>query len=159
MLHTQLSAPIWRRLAALVYDLFILLAISFAYGAAATAIAVGVTGGQHENYQPMFDSVLFLMGWIACLCGFYCWFWHKSGQTIGMKTWKIQLVSNATAPLQSGGVTWYQCILRCVIAPPSILLCGLGFWFALLDPQRRTLHDRLSQTAVVSTLPAKAISV
>ena len=62
------AAPVWRRLAALLYDSFILLAISFLYGAAATL--AGTLAGWHQaDYQPMFRHWLFTLGWVAVLAG------------------------------------------------------------------------------------------
>ncbi len=143
MAHSNSPAPIWRRLAALGYDLFILTAISFTYGALVTTFAVKFGHIEAKDYQPMFHGLLFQLGWIFCLAGFYCWFWFKSGQTIGMKTWKIQLRAE-----DDSNPSWQNCLLRCLVAPPSILILGLGFWLALLDPHKRSLQDRLSGTRV-----------
>lgn len=144
------SAALWRRLAALGYDLFILVAISFGYGALATIIAASGGNQAHQDYRPMFDGTGFQLGWCLCLAGYYLWCWHRSGQTIGMKTWKIQL-----RELDGGttmGVGWRACLIRCLVAPLAVLVAGLGYWFALLDPQRRSLHDRLSRTFVARVL-------
>lgn len=150
MMNTHPSAPLWRRLAALLYDLLILTALSFAYSALATAIAVLFTAIEAENYLPMFQGIAFPLGWAATLILFYCWFWHGSGQTIGMKTWKIRLTNarDSDSSVQKG-VPWHQCLLRSVIAAPCVLLAGIGYWYALIDPRKRCLHDRLSGTHVV----------
>lgn len=138
------SAPVWRRLAALVYDSFILLAISFIYGAAITAISAA-NHQPETDYQPMFNGVLFPLGWCAALVLFYCWFWSKSGQTLGMKTWKIKLVQkqNALNP------KWSQCLLRCLLTPPLVLGFGVGYWYAYSNQARESLQDRLTKTRVI----------
>lgn len=153
MTDNQPFAPLWRRLAALVYDLFILTALSFAYGAIATVGAVMLSGTQPEDYRPMFQSVAFPLGWVAILTLFYCWFWHRSGQTVGMKTWKIRLTANPGDATTQKHVPWSQCLLRCVVATPCVLLAGVGYWYALADPHRRSLQDRLSGTRVVYDAP------
>jgi uncharacterized RDD family membrane protein YckC len=139
------AAPVWRRLAALLYDSFILLAISFFYGAIVTA--VGTVAGRHEaDYQPMFDHWAFTLGWVLVLVAFYMWFWHKSGQTIGMRTWRLKLVERDN-PLRTP--SWQLCALRALVAPPAIVFGGLGYWYALIDRQAHCLHDRLSKTQVI----------
>lgn len=139
------AAPVWRRLAALLYDSFILLAISFLYGAAATL--AGTLAGWHQgDYQPMFRHWAFTLGWVLVLAGFYIWFWHKSGQTIGMRTWRLKLVDGSN---QLRTPSWHRCVLRALVAPPAIVLAGVAYWYRLIDRQRRCLHDRLSQTHVI----------
>jgi uncharacterized RDD family membrane protein YckC len=139
------AAPVWRRLAALLYDSFILLAISFLYGAGATF--VGVIAGWHQaDYQPMFRHWAFTLGWVLVLATFYIWFWHKSGQTIGMRTWGLKLVDDGD---QLRTPSWHQCALRTLVAPPAIAFGGMGYWYRLFDGQQRCLHDRLSNTHVI----------
>lgn len=139
------AAPLWRRLAALLYDSFILLALSFAYGAAATAVAA-MMGMQARDYQPMFQHWLFGLGWVVILQGFYYGFWRKSGQTIGMRTWRIRLGDRADAAAPAGRL---QCLARVVLAPPLVLLGGLGYWYSFIDRRGDCLQDRLSGTQVV----------
>jgi uncharacterized RDD family membrane protein YckC len=139
------TAPLWRRLAALLYDGFILLALSFAYGAVATAIAAAI-GLQSQDYRPMFHHWLFSLGWVVTLQGFYYGFWRKSGQTIGMRTWRIRLTDGANAAVLAGRG---QCLVRLLLAPPLVLLGGLGYWYSLFDPRGDCLQDKLSRTRVV----------
>jgi uncharacterized RDD family membrane protein YckC len=142
-----ISAPLWRRLAALLYDGFILLALSFFYGAVITLI--GALAGWHQGeYQPMFHHWIVFVGWVLTLIAFYCWFWHKSGQTVGMRAWRLKLVSqfdNSQTP------NWQQCLVRSLVAIPSVLLGGIGYWCSFFDTQKRSLHDRISRTQVLLT--------
>lgn len=142
----DLPAPIWRRLAALVYDAFILLALSFLYGALLTAIATAA-GSEARDYQPMFSGVLFPLGWVLTLAGFYCYFWHRSGQTVGMRTWHLKVVQEDGGRLPTFG----QCVLRAAVAAPAVLLFGIGYLYGLRNSDRQTLQDRLSGTRVVLT--------
>lgn len=139
------TAPIWRRLAALLYDGFILIALSFLYGGIVTAIATA-SGQQAQDYQPMFSGILFPVGWFLTLAGFYCFFWHRSGQTIGMKTWHLKLVQEEDS---SHTPTWSQCALRALVAAPAVLLVGIGYIYGALQPNKQTLQDKLSGTRVV----------
>lgn len=140
------TAPIWRRIAALVYDSFLLIAITFAYGALTTGLKVVISGKGDEPYQPMFHSVLFPVGWVFCLVLFYCWFWRKSGQTLGMKTWRLKVVQ---AQNPNASPTWKQCLLRAAIATPGVLLVGSAYLFRFFDKDGDCLQDRLSNTRVI----------
>lgn len=138
------NAPIWRRLSALVYDLFILFAISLAYGAIVTAVSA-MDGNKPDEYQPMFEGPLFLVGWLICLSTFYIWFWHKSGQTIGMRTWRLKLIA-ADVDHQ---LSWGHCVKRGFLAPILVGLGGIAYWYRLLDRHGDCLHDKLSGTKVI----------
>jgi uncharacterized RDD family membrane protein YckC len=63
-----------------------------------------------------------------------------------MKTWKLRL-------LGAGGarITLRQAMLRYACAWPSLLLGGIGIFYALLDRERQFLHDRLSGTRIITT--------
>ena len=39
--------------------------------------------------------------------------------------------------------------LRYALAWPSVLLCGIGLWWALIDRDRQFLHDRLAGTRII----------
>ncbi len=126
------------------YDALLLLALSFGYGAVMTLI-VARTGGDHDAWQPMFNGPLFFLSWLLLLMLFYVWFWHKSGQTLGMRTWRIQVVDNQ----QQTPPNWRQSIYRSLAGSVSFICLGAGYWFALFHPRRACLHDLLSDTRVV----------
>jgi len=75
---------------------------------------------------------------------YFVWFWINGGQTLPMKTWKLRLAGadgRRPRPLQA--------LLRYLAAWPSILLCGLGLFWALFDKDRQFLHDRIAGTRIV----------
>lgn len=136
-----------RRFAAIVYDSLLLMAISIFYGAVATGINIAVKGvpatGERVSWGA-FDMVVFI-GWILTLGSFFCYFWTRSGQTLGMKTWRMKMYDADS--MQPPG--YVQCIIRCCCAPFSLLLFGIGYWFMYLNPERQTLHDKLSKTRIL----------
>ncbi len=159
-----LSLPVarpLRRIAALVYDLFLLAAISLAYAALffmvqvytdGSAAAQILTPGQEttrlEYEGPL--RYLFLFGWWLCLALFYSWCWRRSGQTLGMKTWHLRLEQLDTAsPGTSPRASWRQCLIRSLVAPPVLLGAGLSYAYCLFNPEGHCLHDLCSQTRVV----------
>lgn len=140
------SAGLWRRLAALLYDGFLVAAIWFVLGYVVQAFA-GTDSNQLVDGQvqtdPVVDSILFLLMMGSAL-GFYLWFWIKSGQTLGMIAWRLRLES------ASGGlITVPQGLLRWLLAWPSFFILGLGYFWLYLDPNGDAIHDRFSGTRVL----------
>ena len=128
-------AGLFKRLAALFYDSLLLLAIWFI----ATAILLPLTGGQAIRANPLLTSYLLFISFF-----FYAWFWMHGGQTLGMRAWKLQLQN-----MRPGPISWWQVLLRFMVALLSALLCGLGYLWMLIDKQKLTWHDRYSETRVV----------
>jgi uncharacterized RDD family membrane protein YckC len=79
------------------------------------------------------------------LLAYFGWHWRRNGQTLAMQTWKIKLVSAGGQPL-----TNHQILLRYVLAWPSLSIFGIGILWALIDPDRQFLHDRLAGTRLIS---------
>jgi uncharacterized RDD family membrane protein YckC len=63
-----------------------------------------------------------------------------------MQTWKMRVVRRDNQPI---GVE--RAALRYVLAWPSLLLFGIGVFWAFLDRDRQFLHDRLAGTRIVAT--------
>jgi uncharacterized RDD family membrane protein YckC len=85
----------------------------------------------------------------------YCWLlvgayfvycWVKSGQTLAMKTWRIQLLDR-----QENRLGWWQAIKRYLFASFSLMFFGVGFVWRVFDREELFLHDRLSGTRLVIT--------
>jgi len=129
-------AGLLRRLAALLYDSLLLLAIWFI----AMAILLPFTGGEAiPANNPLVSTYLLSISFF-----FYGWFWRHGGQTLGMRAWRLQLRN-----LRPGPVTWVQVLLRFMVALPAGLLSGLGYLWMLVDKQKLTWHDRYSETCIV----------
>ncbi len=143
-------APLWRRFAALTYDSLIITAIALGYSALLTGASVWLLEAKADNYQPMFSGFLPTLGLILSLSLYYGWFWRRSGQTIGMRAWRIQVVDESNQQLPPN---WYQCIVRCAAGIPAFWLFGLGYWYKFMNPERACLHDKLSHTRVIQLKP------
>lgn len=132
-----------RRLAAMVYDTLLLIAVSILYGFIALGINVLIQGAPAEGQRASwgYAGPLVFSGWVAVLVFFFCYFWHNAGQTLGMKTWRMKILN------ADGGLPSYkQCIIRCCCAPISLLCLGAGYWWMYADAGRQTLHDKISNT-------------
>ena len=144
MRQTQYNPPeLWRRAAAMVYDTLLVAALSILYGALVTSLHGVFYGAPAMGERIHWGAAqpLMLMGWAAFICGFFCYFWHNSGQTLGMKTWRLRIT---TPDLQLP--SYKQCVLRCLLAPISFVCLGAGYWWLYAHPQRQTLHDTISGT-------------
>lgn len=125
----------WRRLAALGYDILVLAAVSFAYGAVLTALG----GGVSRDFSPTVGGLGVTLGWVALLMAFYVYFWRKSGQTIGMRTWRMRLV---TASGARPGLR--QCLLRALLGACGLAVAGAGYVWCLFDRAGDSAPDRLT---------------
>ena len=157
MSHPELllpSASVLRRCAAIVYDAFILAAISMAYGALVLMLQVVFFDIGPGDYQPTVGGPLFQLGWLLSLAAFYFYFWRRSGQTIGMQAWRLKLVNRTGAIATSE-----QCLLRVLISPVTLLLFGLGYIWCLFDKRGDALQDILTKTRVVKLpKPSRQVS-
>ena len=120
------------------YDALVLIALWFF----ATALLLPFTDG--EAIPP---GSLPYLAWLTVVTFLYLGgSWTHGGQTLGMRAWRLRLVT-----LESGPVSWPRALLRFVVAVLSILLAGLGLWWGLWEPRRRTWYDLAASTVVVRT--------
>lgn len=132
----SISSPgFFRRLAAIIYDLFLLTALLFV----ATSLLLPLNSGAAFTSEQYYFSIYLL----AVSFLFYAWFWTHGGQTLGMRAWKIRVLTVNREP-----VGWRLAFFRFLSAIPSLGLFGLGFLWILIDKNRRGWHDHLSRTAI-----------
>lgn len=137
-------ASLSKRLIALVYDAFILTALSMAYSALATGAMVALGGAESPNYRPMQNGPWFALGWVITLVAFYWFFWKRAGQTVGMRAWRLKVISNDGKPLSHK-----QCLLRIVVAPLALGLGGAGYLWCWCNRDKAAWQDIASDTRVV----------
>ncbi|MDH5425779.1 MAG: RDD family protein [Gammaproteobacteria bacterium] len=139
MAYKQEPASLFKRLVAIGYDGLLLIAVLFI----ATALTLPLNGGVAiTNQHPYFPFLVIY--WFLVSFIFYGWFWTHGGQTLGMKTWKLELIST-----DHKKITWNQAFIRFCCAIFSTLLFGLGFLWSLFNEKKATLHDILSNTMLV----------
>jgi uncharacterized RDD family membrane protein YckC len=133
------------RLLALLYDLFPALAL-WMLAASLFVVAFTITGHTtHENIAPFsgWQWALWACCWV--LTGLYAtWSWRRGGQTLGMRPWRIAVTGDDVQPPSLPSL-W----VRYAVASASLGLAGLGFWWALIDRDRLTWHDRASGTRMI----------
>lgn len=132
---------IFRRLAALLYDGLIVLALLLIW----TALLLFFTKG-----QPIAPTFWYRFSLVCVATSYFIAFWRHGGQTSGMKAWNLVIIdaqSLQTTSMQTQkGISYRKAFLRFLLAIPSWLLFGLGFLWLLFDKNRQTLYDRLSGT-------------
>jgi uncharacterized RDD family membrane protein YckC len=126
-----------RRLAAIFYDALLLVALFMLAGYPYVALtgSVPLSGVARLGLQLYLLLIAF---------AFFGWFWVHGGQTLGMRAWRLRLVS-----ADGGPVSWKQAAIRFAAALLSWSCLGLGFFWALIDREKRAWHDRLSGTRLI----------
>ena len=142
----QIRLPsIRRRLASMLYEGLLLLgvlSVTFMVPNLLLGMGFGIT---------LPGSVLLLH--VAVVCGaYFLWFWSHGGQTLAMRTWKLQLTTSDAVPPAPTFL-----LLRYLLAWPSLLFYGAGIVWAVFDRDHQFMHDRLSGTRIVF-LPTPATS-
>jgi uncharacterized RDD family membrane protein YckC len=135
------SAGFGRRFVALIYDSFLLVALLIIY----TFAALVFTGGHailRETAGPWY--FLYGAGEVGVIAGYFIVNWTRSGQTLGMRAWRLRAVSDEGKPLNPASAS-----LRFVCAVLAWAPGALGVLWLYLDPDHLAIHDRLSKTRVV----------
>jgi uncharacterized RDD family membrane protein YckC len=131
------NVPLKRRLTAMFYDSLLVFALLMAAG----ALSLPVTSDYLANYEYPLGYRLYLL---TVMYVYFAISWHKQGQTLGMRTWKIRLErTDGRLP------TWWDTFLRFIASIISLLPLGLGFWWSIWDKDKRCWHDILSGTRLV----------
>ncbi|OAU95944.1 RDD family protein [Moraxella catarrhalis] len=157
------------RLAAIVYDGMLILAMLFLVGAALAVLGtvlfldVGTTSQEAKTLPIWYQNAVMTPAFVLTLVGFYGIFWRKSGQTLGMQTWRLKTVND-----QGGLLTWRQSFVRIISACLLPALCAVigallhgsklailvaavlgflfNFLFCLFNRRGLAVHDMLSNT-------------
>ncbi|ROO29071.1 hypothetical protein SAOR_04715 [Salinisphaera orenii MK-B5] len=128
-------AGLLRRLAAAVYDLFLLVALWLIAGLA----LLPFHGGEAvDGHNPLVRLYFLFVPYL-----FFSWFWTRGGQTLGMRAWRMQVRA-----ADGGPVEWHHAVRRYAGAWVSWLSI-VGMLWCLVDAQRRCLQDIVSGTEVI----------
>lgn len=145
-------AGFWRRFASLIYDSLVVISLSmltailyFAVIQILTALGVVVQTEGHDpasfiENSPMLDTIRSIL-FVTVNIIFFTYFWAKSGQTIGMRAWRLKVQT-----LDGQLISWQQGALRAITA-----LLGLGNLVVLVDfKNKRALQDYIAKTEVIT---------
>src|SRR5262245_19489584 len=118
---TGTPAGLTRRLAALLYDLFLVVALAFAATFAmlpltrGEAILPSTQGAVGYAYRAVLALVVF---------AYFGRSWTRSGQTLGAKAWRIRLEA-----LEGGRLTWARAAGRFALGAAIAWIAVLGAWY------------------------------
>ena len=105
-----------------------------------SAVYLAIAG--EAFHEKKLALTLFQLNWIAMVSAYYLISWRRAGQTIGMRAWRIKVVSLTNAPL-----SWSDCWKRLGAAIVNLLMLNLG-WLGYLHPVQKSLTDHLSHTRI-----------
>ena len=121
-----------KRIAATIYDLFLLLGVWFAVG----SIAVWLNGGIIEA-KWIGPLLVFISTWI-----FYGYFWTHGGKTLGMAVWKFQIYS-----IEKNKINFQMISIRFFINIITFFLGGVPLFFMYFSKDNLSLSDYFSKTS------------
>ena len=139
------NASMKRRLAALVYDFFLILGI----WVFTLSIVVAMTSDSAPAGAAIPEQQAIASHWLQLICYseallFNIYFWMFKGQTLGMQVWKIRVVNEENEILNLKSA-----LFRFAAATFSILPLGLGFVWMFFNKGQLALHDILSKTHII----------
>jgi uncharacterized RDD family membrane protein YckC len=129
-----MPVSIWRRIASIIYDALLVLAILIVMSIPFFSFNV-----EENNLLKITMQVYFYF----IIQYFFVWFWVNNEGTLGMKTWKIKISCD-----NGEKISYKKAIIRFNIAILSILFFGLGFLISLFRKDRKCLHDIISKTSL-----------
>lgn len=128
-------ATLLRRLSAALYDGLLLIALMML----AAALALFINGGTAVDSGNLYFQLYLL----SVPCGFFLWFWTHGGQTLGMRSWRMRVISEG-----GGEMRLYQALLRLPLAALS-WFSVIGLLWCVFDQRGRALHDIFSDSLIV----------
>ncbi len=152
-----------RRLGAFVYEGVLLFGVVMAAG-----LVYALLTNQRHALQGSLGLRIYLF---IVLGAYFVWFWTRQGQTLAMRTWRLQLVTaSGDRPAPARAICRY--VLAWLWFLPALL--SLSLWgvkgggpafaaiatgvlayaaLAFLNPQRQFLHDVVCGTRLVAWTP------
>lgn len=137
-------AGLRRRLASMLYESLLLLgvlALAFIVPNLLIGWSLGVTFAGWVLWLQLF----------VVLGAYFVYYWRRHGATLAMQTWRLKVVNARDGRLLTGP----RAALRYALAWPSLFCFGGGVLWAVFDPDRQFLHDRLAGSCVVLMPPEK----
>lgn len=157
------------RLVSMLYDGMLILAMLFLMGLILSVVGtllffdVGVSAADAKQLPLWYQNGVMTPAFVLTLVAFYGIFWRKSGQTLGMQTWRLKTVK------QNGRLlTWtdaFKRIIGACLLPLAFVLIGavmngsrlvillsaffglmFNYFFCWFNSQGLSVHDMLSNT-------------
>jgi uncharacterized RDD family membrane protein YckC len=129
-IKTQFVSPV-KRLAATIYDVFLLLGVWFGVG----SIALWLNNS--EILHPGIGlGIVIVSAWL-----FYSFFWMRGGKTLGMAAWNIEIYS-----LNGKNITFIQATLRFYTNLLIVITIGAPLLQIYFSTDKLAINDKISKT-------------
>jgi uncharacterized RDD family membrane protein YckC len=126
MREAHAPAGLFRRLAALFYDILLTIALAFAVSFAFLLLTDGeaILASTQGLVGHLYHAVLLLL-----VLSYYCLSWMRRGQTLGMRAWRIRLQQ-----VDGGRVPWSAALIRFAVGLALAMMAVAGSWRLLTTP-------------------------
>ncbi len=141
------SAGFGRRFAALIYDALLLAALVLIF---TTALVMLLARAPIVPETAGFWAYVYRGALLAIIVAYYVMNWTRSGQTLGMRAWRLRAVD-----AQGKRMTLRTALLRYLCGVLAWPPAALGVLWLYVDNEHLAIHDRLSHTRVVHLKPAQ----
>lgn len=158
-------AGLRRRLGALVYEALLLVAMAFIVGFLFLPL-VSPSSASHRalTVPPVFVRALMFCSLVGGGAIYYRWCWSAGRRTLPQKTWRLRLADRRGRPLSprtavlryaagwigpATALIAYAALRPTGLTRYALALACLNYAWALVDPDRQFLHDRIAGTRVV----------
>jgi uncharacterized RDD family membrane protein YckC len=158
-------AGLTRRLAALAYEALLVTALVLVLGFVMLPLVSPHASGEALSIPslPARAGLFFVI--FGVLAAYFTWSWTAGRATLAQKTWRLRVVDRTGAPLSSRTAlarylaSWIGPALAIVaylllrphgLGAHAAWLVGLNFVWAVIDPERQFLHDRIAGTRIAS---------
>ena len=157
------SSSLPRRLGALAYEALLLAALALVAGFLLLPL-VSPTRAATPAIPPLFLRTMTFCALAAAAAIYYGWFWSEGRRTLPQKTWRLALVDAQGRPPTyraalvryaaawigpAAAITAYAALRPIGHARYAAALLALNYAWALVDRERRFLHDRIAGTRLV----------
>jgi len=135
----QKRAHSHRIIGSAIYDGLVILGLLMIVGFLAVGIHYWVTGAETIENSLAYQIFLLLV-----IISYFLYFWRASGQTVGMKAWRIKLVNLEPNPIKPS-----QMALRLLMAIPAYSCLFLGVLWQYWGKSGLNWHDIASKTKLI----------
>jgi uncharacterized RDD family membrane protein YckC len=159
------NASLARRCAAVAYESLLLAAIILIVGFLTMPLVAPTAHPVHTLEVPSLPARALSACAVFGAAGFYLvWSWTGGRRTLPMKTWRLALERVDGAPVDAGTAVarylaaWigpllslvaYEALKPATLGTHALWLTAINYLWALVDPDRQFLHDRVAGTRIV----------
>lgn len=158
-------ASLARRLGALLYEALLLVAMALIAGFAFLPLtSPAMSTAATPSVPPPFARTMLFCALAGLAALYYTWCWSEGRRTLPQKTWRIRIVGEDLRPIArrtallrylaawigpAAALALYAALPASPFRRYALLMAVVNYAFALVDRDRRFLHDRVAGTRVV----------